>query len=85
MTIEELHEKYGFKPEEYVSTAKLHPVYERWLPACWIIQDVYAALEAGHISLGKARELTAAIIQAHLKCYCKNEDRHGETSVMCCK
>lgn len=73
MTAKELHDKFGWHEtfEEikarFEAGQKLHPTYEKHLPACWIIQDVYGAVENGKISLGKARELTASIIEENLK------------------
>lgn len=74
MTLEELNERYGFgKPtyEELIERQKsgqvLNPIYKKHLPACWIIQSVWGHVENGNISLGKARELTAAIIEEHIE------------------
>lgn len=72
MTVEELHEKYGFDKEATIEEMMkyindLHPIYKKHLPACWIIQDVYGHAMNEKISPGKARELTAAIIEEHLK------------------
>ena len=78
MTIEELESKYGFDRNTSVDALKdtdtantitvaLDPVYLKHLPACWIIQDVYGHVDNGTISLGKAREYVAAIIEEHLK------------------
>lgn len=66
MTTEEIIDKYSFPIEER-SVNKLHPVYSKWLPVCWIIEDIYGAVENGSISLGKARELTSAVIEEYIK------------------
>lgn len=69
MTKEELNEKYGFKVEDSLKNGKLvlPEVYSKWLPAVWVIQSVWGHVEAGNISLGKARELTSAIIEDFIK------------------
>jgi len=75
MTVEELHEKYGFDKEITVeelmerqkSGQVLNPIYHKHLPACWVIQDVWGHVHNENISLGKARELTSAIIEEHNK------------------
>lgn len=69
MTIEELNKEYGRPVEEHIAALKsnaLHPVYKKWLPILFTIQDVYGHVEQGNISLGKARELTAAIIEKNV-------------------
>lgn len=69
MTVNELHDKYGFSIESQFVNGELvlNPIYNKHLPACWLIQDVWGHVEAGNISLGKARELTAAIIEELIK------------------
>ena len=68
MTVDELHEKFGFKdPTIIKGKLSLNPIYRKHLPACWIIQDIYGHVEQGNISLGKARELTAAVIEKYQK------------------
>lgn len=72
-TFDELEEKYGFKEtlEEVIKRNKqnvvLNATYSKHLPACWIIEDIYGQLSNETISLGKARELTAAVIEEHFK------------------
>lgn len=72
MTVTELYEKYGLDND--LTTEKLiqrgsilHPVYEKHLRACWIIETIYGHVANENISLGKARELTASVIEQHLK------------------
>jgi hypothetical protein len=71
MTIEELQEKYGWKEslEELTKRlsgeAKLHPIYHKHLPASWIIEDIWGHVANENMSLGKARELTTAVIEEH--------------------
>jgi hypothetical protein len=68
MTFEELEEKYGFKELTIIDgRVTLNPIYKKWLPATWVIDNIYAHQQAGNISLSKARELTAATIEEHLK------------------
>lgn len=73
MTFEELEEEYGFKEtlKEVIERNKkdmvLNPVYAKHLPACWIIEDIYGHLMNERITSGKARELTAAVIEKHLQ------------------
>ena len=74
MTLEELSKRYGFgnpTVEELMERQKsgqvLNPIYEKHLPACWVIQSIWGHVENGNISLGKARELTAAVIEEHFK------------------
>lgn len=64
-TVEELHEVYGFKDISLDENGKmiLNPIYKKWLPVCWIIDGIYGHVEAGHLSQGKARELTAALLE----------------------
>lgn len=69
MTLDELNEKYSFMLEDCIVDGKLtlHPTYKKWLPVCWIIENIYGHVECGNISLGKARELTAAAIEEFSK------------------
>lgn len=73
MTFEELHEKYGFNEtleavlERHKAGVTLHPVYSKHLPACWVIQEIYEYLMCEKMTLGKARELVAAVIEEHIK------------------
>ncbi len=70
LTIDWFHEHYGLKDTADLikkEGLRLHPTYKKWLPACWLIESVYGHVEQGNISLGKARELTSAIIESHLK------------------
>ncbi len=74
MTKEELFEKYDFKEskEEFLSRLNdLHPVYKRHLSAAWVIQSVWGHASMENISLGKAREMTASIIEEHLENFIK--------------
>lgn len=75
MTIEELHERFGFDkditPQEWYERREklghgLNPVYHKYLPAAWIIQNIWSHYCAGNISSGKARELTTAVIEEHI-------------------
>lgn len=72
MTIEELNDKFGFKEtlDDLKNRRKngqiLHPIYDKHLPAAWIIQDIWGHVDNGNISLGKARELTTAVIESHI-------------------
>lgn len=65
---EQLNEQYGFKAEEFVNDGKIiqPPAFTKWLPAAWDIDSVYALVAAEKISLGKARELVTAIMEAHI-------------------
>lgn len=64
-TLDELHEKYGFKEITVVDgKMTLNPVYKKHMDKTWEIQNVYALLGNDEVSLGKARELTAAIIES---------------------
>ncbi len=72
MTVTELNEKYGLDnnitAEALIGRgSKLHPVYVKHLPACWIIETIYGHVANENISLGKARELTASVIEQHLR------------------
>lgn len=70
LTIEQLNEKYGWPVEEHINALKsggLHPIYNKHLPVCWLIQNVYGHVENETMSLGKARELTASIVEDHIK------------------
>lgn len=72
MRIEELLANYNFKETEAemlsrFKSGRLHPTYERHLPVTWVIQSIWGHVEAEGLSLGKARELTAAAIEHHLK------------------
>mgnify|MGYP003421614269 FL=1 len=72
MTVEELHEKYGLDNNITAEAliwrgSKLNPIYEKHLFACWIIETIYGHVANENISLGKARELTASVIEQHLK------------------
>jgi hypothetical protein len=72
MTVEELNEQFGFNETlpELIKRRKsgkvLHPIYDKHLPAAWIIQDIWGHVENENISLGKARELTTAVIEKHI-------------------
>jgi len=72
-TFDELYEKYGFHEtleelmERHKNGITLHPVYHKHLPACWIIEDIYGCVDNEICSLGKGRELTAAVIEEQLK------------------
>lgn len=64
-TVDELHNKYGFKDEltrDEQGVIQMNPIYRKWLPACWIIENIYGHVEAENMSLGKAREITSAVI-----------------------
>lgn len=78
MTVTELHEKYGLDNnltawELSQRKSKLNPIYEKHLPICWIIQDIYGHVANENISLGKARELTASVIEQHIKTLTNNQ------------
>jgi hypothetical protein len=63
-SLEDLNKIYGFAYTEIVERGeKLHPIYLKHLKATWEIEAVYDLVHAEQISLGKARELTAAIIE----------------------
>lgn len=74
MTVEELNNKYGFKTTSKgfkkrldKGESLLDPIYLKHLPAAWIIHNIYGHVHNENISLGKARELTTAVIEEHLK------------------
>ncbi len=75
MTVEDLNKKYGFDKEitaeELMNRQKsgqvLNPIYHKHLHACRLIQNVWKHLNNERISLDKALELTAAIIEEHNK------------------
>ncbi len=63
-SLEDLNKIYGFAYTEVVARGeKLHPIYLKHLKATWEIEAVYDLVHAEQISTGKARELTAAIIE----------------------
>lgn len=72
-SFESLQEKYGFDKkinvEELIKKHEngiiLNPIYEKHLPACWVIQDIWGHVMNENMSLGKARELTASVIEEH--------------------
>ncbi len=59
-TLEELNKEYQY---EISPTMEIHPTHKKWISAAWEIQNVYGHLHNETISLGKARELTTAIIE----------------------
>jgi hypothetical protein len=66
LTLEQLNQRYGFPLIEHqnaFAAGKLHPVFEKHLEKCWHIEAVYGLVQAGEISLSKARELVAGIIE----------------------
>lgn len=73
MTINDLCDKYNWKEtiEEIKDRVKngqlLHPTYERHLPCAWIIQDIWGHVQNENCSLGKARELTTAVMEEHIQ------------------
>ena len=72
MTKEELFERYNFEESIDDITKRqeegkvLNPIYEKHLPAAWIIQNIWGHAAMENISLGKARELTTAVIEEHI-------------------
>jgi hypothetical protein len=66
-TLDELNEKYGIK-DLTIEDGKieLDPIYKKHIDKSWEIQNVYNLVGGEQISLGKARELTAAIIESSL-------------------
>ena len=69
MTLDKLLDKYELDEtdeelEERVRKIKLHPTREKWKDAVWLIQSVWGYVNSGNITLSKARELTASIIES---------------------
>lgn len=67
MTLDELNEEYGPKPDEDYPLEGYWKTHLKHAQAAWIIQDIYAHLNSEEISLGKARELTSHVIEKHMK------------------
>ena len=61
-TKEQLHEEYGFKNPEFQKDG-INPTYKKWVRVADEIDRVYELACAAEISLGKAKELTTAIIE----------------------
>lgn len=84
MGVDEILNKYDFV-ESYdesikriTSDSPLHPVYKKWLGATFDIQDIWGYVEVGLISLSKARELTASVIEQYS--ILNNNDREAITA-----
>ena len=69
MTLDKLLDKYELNETdeqlaERIAKMESHSTRKKWNNAVWLIQSVWGYVNSGNITLSKARELTASIIES---------------------
>lgn len=78
-TLDQLNKMYGLNYVKVVESGeKIHPIYLKHLKAIFEIERIYVLVKEDKISLGKAKELTAGVIEHFVKMPLLTEEEMGK-------